>query len=55
MAANGGTEQRFPSESVLLCAEPLVIHVAQAVTRTLVEDVSFRVRQIVDVSGGNYN
>ena len=53
-----GAEQRFvrlPSESVSLCAESLGIHVPQEVTRTLVEDVSFRVRQIVDVSSGNYD
>ena len=52
-----GAEQRFvrlPSESVSLYAESLGIHVPQEVTRTLLEDVSFRVRQIVGVSRGNY-
>ena len=48
-----GFEQRFvrlPSESVSLCAESVGVQVPQEITKTLVEDVSFRVRQIVDVS-----
>lgn len=48
-----GVEQKFvriPSESVVLCAESMGLQLRGEVTKMLVEDTSFRVRQIVDVS-----
>ena len=48
-----GVEQKFvriPSESVVLCAESIGLQLRGEVTKMLVEDTSFRVRQIVDVS-----
>ena len=43
---------RLPAESVSLCAENLGIQTSQEVTSSVVEDVSFRIRQLTDV--GDY-
>ena len=41
---------RLPSESVRLCAERVGVQISPEVSNALVEDVSFRIRQITDVS-----
>ena len=41
---------RLPSESIRLCAERVGIQTSAEVSTALVEDVSFRIRQITDVS-----
>ena len=41
---------RMPSESIRLCAERIGIQTSTEVSNALVEDVSFRIRQIADVS-----
>ena len=41
---------RLPADSVSMCAENLGIQPSQEVTSSLVEDVSFRIRQLTDVS-----
>ena len=40
---------RLPEDCVSLCAENLGIQTSREVTSSLVEDVSFRVRQVVNV------
>ena len=40
---------RLPSDSVSLCAENLGIQASQEVASSVVEDVSFRIRQLTDV------
>lgn len=41
---------RIPTDSVRLCAERIGIQTSPEVSNALVEDVSFRIRQITDVS-----
>ena len=41
---------RLSSESIRLCAERIGIQTSAEVSSALVEDVSFRIRQITDVS-----
>lgn len=41
---------RFPADSVTLCAESVGIQPSQEVACGIVEDVSFRIRQLADVS-----
>ena len=41
---------RFPVDSVILCAESVGIQPSQEVACGMVEDVSFRTRQLTDVS-----
>ena len=41
---------RMSSESVRLCAERIGIQTSPEVSNALIEDVSFRIRQITDVS-----
>ena len=41
---------RFPVDSVILCAESVGIQPSQEVACGMVEDVSFRIRQLTDVS-----
>lgn len=40
---------RLPADSVSLCAESLGIRASREVTSAVVEDVSFRIRQLTDV------
>ncbi len=42
---------RVPVESIQSCIEQLGVHTSDDVPSGLVEDVSFRIRQIADVSG----
>ena len=41
---------RLSAESVTRCAESLDVQASQEVASSLVEDVSFRIRQLTDVS-----
>ena len=53
MMSTEAAEKRFirlPSESIRLCAERIGIQTSAEVSNTLVEDVSFRIRQVTDVS-----
>ena len=43
---------RIPEECISLCAENLGIQTSREVTGALVEDVSFRIRQVTQVSLG---
>ena len=42
---------RLPEDCVSLCAENLGIQASREVTGALVEDTSFRIRQVTQVSG----
>ena len=42
---------RLPEDCVSLCMENLGIQASRDVTSSLVEDVSFRIRQVTNVSG----
>ena len=53
MSTELAAEKRFirlPSESIRLCAERVGIQTSAEVSNALMEDVSFRIRQITDVS-----
>ncbi len=41
---------RYPGESVTLCAESVGLQISQEIEDLLVEDVSYRARQIAHVS-----
>lgn len=51
--AAGGTKARryvrIPEECISLCAENLGTQISREVTGALVEDVSFRIRQVTQV------
>ena len=40
---------RFPGESVTLCGESIGVQISQEIEELLVEDVSYRTRQIAHV------
>ena len=45
---------RIPEECISLCAENLGIQTSREVTGALVEDVSFRIRQVTQVGLDGY-
>ena len=49
-AASTSRFPRFPGESVTLCGESVGLQISQEIEDLLVEDVSYRARQIAHVS-----
>lgn len=45
-----GRYARLSTDSVTLCAENLGVQASQEVASSVVEDVSFRIRQLTDVN-----